>query len=128
MASPALQKLLRNQQSQSASKTLTYLRQPFSLARTSKPYDTTSFSNHPEIDYVKPIQSSCGHIYPTFPFGFFLDPISPTQLIRSEPHAETTPDESVIIRADSVKKKRKKKMNKHKLRKLRKRLRKKTKT
>jgi Mitochondrial domain of unknown function (DUF1713) len=35
-------------------------------------------------------------------------------------------DDEVVIRADSVKKKRKRKMNKHKLRKLRKKLRRKT--
>ncbi|KAL3640081.1 hypothetical protein CASFOL_011930 [Castilleja foliolosa] len=125
MASPALQKLLRNQQS--ASKILTSLRQPLSSTQITKPYDST-FSNHPKSDDLKPDHSFSAHIYPSFPFGFFLDPISPTQLIRPEPLEEMVPDESVIIRADSVKKKRKKKMNKHKLRKLRKRLQRKTKT
>ncbi|KAK1568135.1 hypothetical protein Q3G72_021008 [Acer saccharum] len=51
--------------------------------------------------------------YPSFPFGFALDPILSNGSILSEPG---------MVWADSVKKKRKKKMNKHKYRKLRKRI------
>ncbi|GAV83973.1 DUF1713 domain-containing protein [Cephalotus follicularis] len=66
--------------------------------------------------------------YPNFPFGYFLNPISST---GSDPFNVVDDLESdgdgvtATVWADSVKKKRKKKMNKHKLRKLRKRLRRK---
>ncbi|KAL6587445.1 hypothetical protein OROMI_000423 [Orobanche minor] len=127
MASPIFQKLLLRNQYHSAFKTLTYFRQPSVIPEITKTHDTASSLHPPETYCSKPTRHSFGsHFYPSFPFGFFLDPISPTQLIRFETEEETTPDESVIIRADSVKKKRKKKMNKHKLRKLRKRLRRKT--
>ncbi|KAI3463057.1 hypothetical protein Pfo_019720 [Paulownia fortunei] len=128
MVSSTLQKILRSQ-SQSASKIFTHFRRPLSplppfvpaqIPQIFKPIDAISFPNHPKTD------SFCAHVYPSFSFGFFLNPISPTSLIPSEPNDETTPDDSNIVRADSVKKKRKKKMNKHKLRKLRKRLRRKT--
>ncbi|KAK1312945.1 hypothetical protein QJS10_CPA06g01253 [Acorus calamus] len=65
-------------------------------------------------------------IYPSFSFGCFLDPIRPTS---SDDGGGVTGDEDDVDRtvwADSVKKKRKKKMNKHKYKKLRKRLRRQT--
>lgn len=132
MASSTLQKLLRNR-TQSAPKFFTHFRQPLppmppfaltQIPQISEPVD--AIPDHPEMDYMKPIHSFCAHVYPSFSFGFFLNPISPTSLIRPEPDGEAPPDDSNVIRADSVKKKRKKKMNKHKLRKLRKRLRRKT--
>ncbi|XAR58241.1 hypothetical protein NMG60_11026656 [Bertholletia excelsa] len=55
-------------------------------------------------------------IFPSFPFGLFLNPISSFGL------PSDTDGEGQTIWADSVKRKRKKKMNKHKYRKLRKRL------
>ncbi|KAK1438172.1 hypothetical protein QVD17_03976 [Tagetes erecta] len=67
------------------------------------------------------------HIYPSFSFGYFLNPISSNGLLDFTP--EEVPDfdgsgsGGGMIWADSVKKKRKKKMNKHKLKKLKKRLR-----
>ncbi|KAJ9540294.1 hypothetical protein OSB04_026800 [Centaurea solstitialis] len=75
--------------------------------------------------------------YPTFAFETFLNPIPQIEFIQSTtvPEAlEEEEEEGVVlgdddekgIWADSVKKKRKKKMNKHKLKKLRKRLRRKT--
>ncbi|KAJ0113609.1 hypothetical protein Patl1_02888 [Pistacia atlantica] len=64
--------------------------------------------------------------YPSFPFGFFLDPILSSGSIHSEPENDVSDDGSGTVYADSVKKKRKKKMNKHKYRKLRKRLRRQT--
>lgn len=63
--------------------------------------------------------------YPSFSFGLFLNPVCPNGLITSE-EDNIVADESHKIWADSVKKKRKRKMNKHKLKKLRKRLRRKT--
>lgn len=66
-------------------------------------------------------------IYPSFSFGFFMDPNLQSGLGSSllvVPELE----HSGMMWADSVKKKRKKKMNKHKYKKLRKRLRRKTKT
>ncbi|CAA2993560.1 Hypothetical predicted protein [Olea europaea subsp. europaea] len=65
--------------------------------------------------------------YPSFSFGFFLHPVSSSVgSIRSEPDDETVAGSSHAIWADSVKKKRKRKMNRHKLRKLRKSLKNKT--
>ncbi|KAL8267094.1 hypothetical protein R6Q59_004443 [Mikania micrantha] len=67
------------------------------------------------------------HIYPTFSFGCFLNPIAATGFLDSKPEEDPGfygPGSSTeMIWADSVKKKRKKKMNKHKLKKLKKRLR-----
>lgn len=65
------------------------------------------------------------HVFPTFSFEFFLDPklssgLHPIGAVEAE---KSEIDESQAMWADSVKKKRKKKMNKHKLRKLRKRIR-----
>ncbi|KAJ8451579.1 hypothetical protein Cgig2_018213 [Carnegiea gigantea] len=64
-------------------------------------------------------------IYPSFSFGYFLDPIVPSGLIQSQMvmAVEADMEHPAMIWADSVKKKRKKKMNKHKYKKLRKRLR-----
>ncbi|KAI3799220.1 hypothetical protein L1987_34510 [Smallanthus sonchifolius] len=63
--------------------------------------------------------------YPSFSFEAFLSPISHIQSVVPEEDTVRGDDERAIW-ADSVKKKRKKKMNKHKLKKLRKRLRRKT--
>ncbi|KAJ4729350.1 DUF1713 domain protein [Melia azedarach] len=64
--------------------------------------------------------------YPSFLFGFPLDPILSTGSIHSEADDGVSDDGSRMVWADSVKKKRKKKMNKHKYKKLRKRLRRQT--
>ena len=61
-------------------------------------------------------------IFPSFPFGFSLNPIGSTGFAL----ADAVSGDDRTIWADSVKKKRKRKMNKHKYRKLRKRLRRKT--
>ncbi|KAI3995895.1 hypothetical protein MKX01_017092 [Papaver californicum] len=63
--------------------------------------------------------------YPSFPFGCFLNPNFITQIKMNDEVEEVREDEKTVW-ADSVKKKRKKKMNKHKLKKLRKRLRRQT--
>ncbi|RZC71314.1 hypothetical protein C5167_035053 [Papaver somniferum] len=63
--------------------------------------------------------------YPSFPFGYFLNPNTITQIKMDDAVEEVSEDEKTVW-ADSVKKKRKKKMNKHKLKKLRKRLRRQT--
>lgn len=63
--------------------------------------------------------------YPSFSFQYFLNPVSPPSgFCQSQSFEQNLEyDESRTVWADSVKKKRKRKMNKHKLRKLRKRLR-----
>lgn len=68
-------------------------------------------------------------VYPSFSFGYFLDPIMPSGLVQSQMvmPVEADTEHPGMVWADSVKKKRKKKMNKHKYKKLRKRLRRKTK-
>ncbi|CAA0833790.1 Unknown protein [Striga hermonthica] len=126
MASPALRKLLRNHTT--ASRIPTFLRQTYdALIQIPQPNQTTTFSNPPETKCLEPNHSFGPVVYPSFPFGYFLGPLSQTPSRNPEMDEEMAPDNSnIIIRADSVKKKRKKKMNKHKLRKLRKRLRKKS--
>ncbi|XP_019059448.1 PREDICTED: uncharacterized protein LOC109117150 [Tarenaya hassleriana] len=66
--------------------------------------------------------------FPSFPFGYSLDPISfPVSGVSEVTESEdSVSEDSGTIYADSVKKKRKKKMNKHKYNKLRKLLRRKT--
>lgn len=67
------------------------------------------------------------HIFPNFPFGYCLNPVSATwieKLVVCETE-EVESDDAGKVWADSVKKKRKRKMNKHKYKKLRKRLRRK---
>ncbi|KAL8193547.1 hypothetical protein R6Q57_026682 [Mikania cordata] len=66
--------------------------------------------------------------YPSFSFETFLSSFSQIEYIQSVVAEEGigSNDDERGIWADSVKKKRKKKMNKHKLKKLRKRLRRKT--
>lgn len=62
--------------------------------------------------------------YPSFSFQYFLNPVSPSGFCQSQSLEQNLEsEESRTMWADSVKKKRKRKMNKHKLRKLRKRLR-----
>ncbi|KAI3787265.1 hypothetical protein L1987_41613 [Smallanthus sonchifolius] len=64
------------------------------------------------------------HIYPSFSFGYFLNPISSTGFPDSKDlELDGSGSGNGMMWADSVKKKRKKKMNKHKLKKLKKRLR-----
>ncbi|TKY46476.1 hypothetical protein E2542_SST28516 [Spatholobus suberectus] len=60
-------------------------------------------------------------IFPSFPFGFFPNPVFESGF-RS-PNDAAGAEDSGIMWADSVKKKRKRKMNKHKYQKLRKRMR-----
>ncbi|KAL4577153.1 hypothetical protein LXL04_013257 [Taraxacum kok-saghyz] len=66
--------------------------------------------------------------YPSFAFESFLNPIAQPGFIQHVVPEEDidSGDDQKGMWADSVKKKRKKKMNKHKLKKLRKRLRRKT--
>ncbi|KAJ0972809.1 hypothetical protein J5N97_020768 [Dioscorea zingiberensis] len=67
-------------------------------------------------------------IYPSFPHWCHLEPISISGIDPSDIDggAEIIEADQRTVWADSVKKKRKKKMNKHKYRKLRKRLRRQT--
>ncbi|KAL1203967.1 hypothetical protein V5N11_011810 [Cardamine amara subsp. amara] len=62
--------------------------------------------------------------YPSFSMEFFLNPTTFQGLDLAETASleEKEDEKEVVIYADSVKKKRKKKMNKHKYRKLRKQL------
>ncbi|KAE9619894.1 hypothetical protein Lal_00040365 [Lupinus albus] len=69
--------------------------------------------------------TSSNVIFPSFPFGFASKPIFETGFFTTEGE-ETGLEDSKTIWADSVKKKRKKKMNKHKYQKLRKRMRRQT--
>lgn len=87
----------------------------------------TPKSDSAETLISRPKVESCRSsqiIFPNFPFGLCLSPISPPPLgvVESE---DVGTEDSRTVWADSTKKKRKKKMNKHKLKKLRKRLRRK---
>ncbi|ESW23584.1 hypothetical protein PHAVU_004G059700 [Phaseolus vulgaris] len=59
-------------------------------------------------------------IFPSFPFGFFPKPVFESGFRSLDDGVE---EDSGTVWADSVKKKRKRKMNKHKYQKLRKRMR-----
>lgn len=77
-----------------------------------------------KVDAVQTIR-----FFPSFPFGYCLNPVSSTGFERfgvlEAQEVEPDDDDARRVWADSVKKKRKKKMNKHKYKKLRKRLRRK---
>ncbi|KAK2969763.1 hypothetical protein RJ640_028043 [Escallonia rubra] len=129
MATSVFQKLLRKQSS--ATRIITTFNEqaltpPFLIHigeakqphyPTTNPIPFTVLSNT-EDSKSNPCPSS--HFFPSFPFGLLLDPISSTGLIQSEAQEDVSGGSGTIW-ADSVKKKRKKKMNKHKLKKLRKR-------
>ncbi|KAK1410077.1 hypothetical protein QVD17_36610 [Tagetes erecta] len=86
------------------------------------------FNNQPKTpNESNPLHHS-SIAYPSFSFQAFLYPISQPEYVQSVVPEDdiVSGDDEMGIWADSVKKKRKKKMNKHKLKKLRKRLRRKT--
>ncbi|KAJ9163829.1 hypothetical protein P3X46_023457 [Hevea brasiliensis] len=89
-------------------------------------WDSTATENNPTTQNpTKPLL----FCYPNFPFGYSLNPIAITganqlKAVGSD-FAEKDTDDARTVWADSVKKKRKKKMNKHKYKKLTKRLRRK---
>ncbi|KAJ8752044.1 hypothetical protein K2173_001070 [Erythroxylum novogranatense] len=78
--------------------------------------------NHAIINSHKPTKVY-QYSYPSFPFGSYLNPIHATGFDLND---DIEGDDARTVWADSVKKKRKKKMNKHKYKKLRKRLRRKS--
>ncbi|KAK6928423.1 Mitochondrial mRNA-processing protein COX24, C-terminal [Dillenia turbinata] len=84
------------------------------------PNPQNPFFSLPQTEISKSSFSSL--IFPSYPFGYFLNPISSTGSVSEEQEEY----EKETIWADSVKKKRKRKMNKHKYKKLRKRLRRQT--
>ncbi|KAJ4973625.1 hypothetical protein NE237_006799 [Protea cynaroides] len=88
---------------------------------------------NPILDSIrgeKPTNVKPSWIYPSFPFGYFLNHVSPTGFdpVVSQDADDVVSGNDHSLWADSVKKKRKRMMNKHKYKKLRKRLRRKTKT
>ncbi|XP_057982308.1 uncharacterized protein LOC131167520 [Malania oleifera] len=132
-----LQKLLRKSSSARIATVLSNCQAPnFSaplafyqphVAETTSNHDCTSnltpLSRSRKTDELSPSQSL--RVYPSFSIGYFLNPISSSGLLQSKPD-DVVSDGLPTIWADSVKKKRKKKMNKHKYKKLRKRLRQKS--
>lgn len=90
------------------------------------PYNPSHILDSLEND--KPTNPQPSQIYPSFPFGYYLNHVSPTMfdLMESEDAEDVGSGDTRSVWADSVKKKRKRKMNKHKYKKLRKRLRRKT--
>ncbi|KAG9456323.1 hypothetical protein H6P81_000831 [Aristolochia fimbriata] len=83
----------------------------------------TKNTNHhlSHLDDEKLPTSQPFKIYPSFTLGYFLEPTS-SESLHLCTESDESPCETHEVWADSVKKKRKKKMNKHKYRKLRKRL------
>ncbi|GAA0153904.1 hypothetical protein LIER_12031 [Lithospermum erythrorhizon] len=134
MATPLFKKLIKNQsrfESISRKITASHLTTTSAAAATNHPVPTTNpFQIH---QLEKPIvQNSifldpCNSfgIYPSFSFEHFLNPVAPFAPEDNGVDLGKEDEESNMVYADSVKKKRKKKMNKHKLKKLRKRLRRK---
>ncbi|MCD9558577.1 hypothetical protein HAX54_015983 [Datura stramonium] len=128
-----LRKSLKNQ-FLSAARITTNLCRPTILS--SKPTPTSPLPQHPsssrlgQIPFLLQGGTSDSNpnvgFYPSFSFGLFLNPVCPNGLITSEEDNVVADESQHKIWADSVKKKRKRKMNKHKLKKLRKRLRRKT--
>lgn len=126
----ALQKLLRK----SPATTIITSFHPSQALPPKNPLELEPLALHrsPIVEVHRPIHpststehlgSSCSTvIFPSFPFGFPLNPISPTGF-RSHEDLNGDDDDSGALWADSVKKKRKRKMNKHKYKKLRKRMR-----
>ncbi|EOA14194.1 hypothetical protein CARUB_v10027346mg [Capsella rubella] len=89
---------------------------PVSLANPVITVSRNEFNNQPM------------RFYPSFSMGLCLNPskIQGLDLAEATPLEEEEDAKEIVIYADSVKKKRKKKMNKHKYRKLRKQLARKT--
>ncbi|KAH7848126.1 hypothetical protein Vadar_034073 [Vaccinium darrowii] len=122
-----LQKLLANQ---SAKSMITTFHKPQSptliptllnrLHQNSHKFNLSPFLGPPRTgDSISPHSPP---IFPSYPFGLSLNPINLTGLVPSGP-SEAVAGDTQAMWADSVKKKRKRKMNKHKYQKLRKRLR-----
>lgn len=88
--------------------------------------DSTAFENNPIPQ--NPTRTPQFY-YPNFPFGYCLNPFSMNMSYELKATVGDSTgndtDDARTVWADSVKKKRKKKMNKHKYKKLRKRLRRK---
>ncbi|KAK4272138.1 hypothetical protein QN277_020729 [Acacia crassicarpa] len=78
-----------------------------------QPASLSPGQEHPDLSTI---------IFPSFPFGFPVNLVSSNVCCSTESVDEGM-DDSQTMWADSVKKKRKKKMNKHKYQKLRKRMR-----
>ncbi|CAI9758558.1 unnamed protein product [Fraxinus pennsylvanica] len=127
MAASIFQKFFRNQ-SLYATKLINHppLQPPYLLTQipqTTILADQIPLPGRGKITDSRLYPSISSHFYPSFSFGCFLHPVSSSiGSIRSEPDEETVAESTLTIWADSVKKKRKRKMNRHKLRKLRKNL------
>ena len=107
---------IRNSQSSNQLERLAYHHYP--VVKINRECQTTNVN--PVSEEFNPSRFTT--IYPSFPFGFALNPISSTGFVPAEAN-DAALDDSRKMWADSVKKKRKKKMNKHKYKKLRKRMR-----
>lgn len=98
---------------------------------TSPPNTEPSTTIFPPVLTHRFVGSSCSTpIFPSFPFGFASKPVFDSGFRFLPPDAEEdavgSEDSGTTLWADSVKKKRKRKMNKHKYQKLRKRMRRQT--
>lgn len=83
------------------------------------------FQKNPILTHQFIGSSTSSLIFPSFPFGFASKPVFENGFLSPEVE-DSGFEDSGTLWADSVKKKRKKKMNKHKYQKLRKRMRRQT--
>ncbi|CAA7056475.1 unnamed protein product [Microthlaspi erraticum] len=90
--------------------------------------NVVEFDPAPLTNPVITVADKSLQFYPSFPIGYGFNPtaIHDSGLIDADAVAEEKGEKEMVIYADSVKKKRKKKMNKHKYRKLRKEMGRKT--
>ncbi|CAI9111156.1 OLC1v1011307C1 [Oldenlandia corymbosa var. corymbosa] len=145
MGSSIVHKLLRTQSQSTAARIIPFINKSFlgpPPLTSPAPESSASTTHHlpisqtsglqfpvlpsPENGDPTPIQCLNSKYFPCFSFEFFLNPNPSIGLVDKIDMDGAVSSETPTIWADSVKKKRKRKMNKHKLRKLRKRNAKKT--
>ncbi|KAG5029057.1 hypothetical protein HKD37_05G013289 [Glycine soja] len=119
-----LQKLLRKPSPLPPFRFITALNPPQPQNQNQNPILTLT-RDPPQQCNPQPFDDAPTVIFPSFPFGFFPRPVSESGF-RGGDDAGVEEEDSGTLWADSVKKKRKKKMNKHKYQKLRKRMRRQT--
>ncbi|MCH92254.1 hypothetical protein A2U01_0013191 [Trifolium medium] len=98
---------------------------PIALLNQELNLPTEPLPTNPILTHQFAGSSNTTLIFPSFPFGFASKPVFENGFL-SNVSEDTELEDARTLWADSVKKKRKKKMNKHKYQKLRKRMRRQT--
>jgi hypothetical protein len=122
-----LQKLMKKQSSSRLITAFHPLHTPNPIASLNQERDlpTELLPTSPILTHQFAGSSSTTLIFPSFPFGFASKPVFENGFL-SNVSEDTEFEDARTLWADSTKKKRKKKMNKHKYQKLRKRVRRQT--